>query len=178
MMLVKCTSGAVAWVLSSVLRRAKPVSGILAFFSRRREPEPPPPTKAAPSRRRDARGRFVSNRRSVAPAKRNRPPARAAGGVRGRTAEDRNRDPFAPGRLLERRTDPRLSHDFAQGDRVRHPSHGEGWVMGIPTPILPHWPEDVVVRWDKYGASYDRNCNNMPAHVPPGSITMVKMFKP
>jgi len=181
-MMLKCTSGALAWTL----HRTKPVSGILAFLFRKR-PAPEPAERPAPTpakRRRDAHGRFVSNRPAshAAPAKRNHstPAPRAAGRrcVRGRTAEDRNRDPFAPGRLLERRTDPRLSHDFAIGDRVRHPSHGDGWVMGIPTPILPDWPEKVCVRWDRHGASFDRNCNNAPAHVSPGGLTMVRKFTP
>jgi len=92
----------------------------------------------------------------------------------------RNIDPFAPGRLLERRIDPRLSHDFAIGDRVRHQEHGEGWVMGIPMPILRGWPERVVVRWDRHGASFDWNCNANAArdHVSPGSLGMVSPFIP
>jgi len=181
MMLVKCTSGAMAWILSGVLRRAKPVSGVLAFFSRSRKPAPP--AAKAGKRRRDARGRFVSNRPTSGGQSGRRVATRDAErrwAARPRNAEERNRDPFAPGRLLERRTDPRLSHDFAQGDRVWHPSHGEGWVMGIPTPILPHWPETVTVRWDRHGASFDRCCNDHPRrdHVAPESLTMVKIFTP
>lgn len=68
-------------------------------------------------------------------------------------------------------------HHFVVGTRVRrrNGSRGRGTVKGCPTPILPTWPEKVVVKWDKFAAEFDLCCNNNPKrdHVSPKSLARI-----
>ncbi len=70
--------------------------------------------------------------------------------------------------------EPSGLYGFTVGDRVRRKgwSSREGTVKGCRTPIVPGWPEVVVVRWDESGEEFDHNCNDNPErdHVLPQSL--------